>query len=82
MDRISPALAADLHQHELARTMGAISRLGEENRIVLALYYVEGLSGPEIAEVLGLSEAAFHEFFAAALTALRAEGGDVSRLAA
>lgn len=33
----------------------ALERLSEEHRIVLVLQFWEGLSGPEIAEVLGLS---------------------------
>jgi DNA-directed RNA polymerase specialized sigma24 family protein len=82
MEWRSPAFAADLAAHELARIVAAISALDEENRIVLALYYVEGLSGPDIAEVLGLPEEAFHHFFAAALTRLRADLSDGSLLAA
>lgn len=33
----------------------ALERLSEEHRIVLVLQFWEGLSGPEIAEVLGIS---------------------------
>jgi RNA polymerase sigma-70 factor (ECF subfamily) len=50
------ALTAELE--EIARVRAALARLVEEDREILTLRDVEGLSGPEVEAVLGLSRAA------------------------
>ncbi len=50
------ALTAELEETE--RVRGALGRLPEEDREILTLRDVEGLSGPEVEAVLGLSRAA------------------------
>jgi DNA-directed RNA polymerase specialized sigma24 family protein len=53
------------------RLKQVIAGLDEEHRIVLSLYYLEGLSGPEIAQILGTSEEVFLDFFSAAMNTVR-----------
>lgn len=55
----------------------ALGRLQQAEREVLALRYGGGLTGREIAEMIGLSEANVHQINSRALRKLRAELGGV-----
>jgi DNA-directed RNA polymerase specialized sigma subunit len=52
---------------------GAIRRLRTPERLILTLYYHEGLKLPEIALVLEMAEAEATQLYAQALAALREE---------
>jgi RNA polymerase sigma factor FliA len=52
---------------------GRVRRLGERERVVLALYYVRGLKLREIGEVMTITESRVSQIRTAALARLRAE---------
>ncbi len=56
-----------------ARLGAALSALPERQRVVVQLYELDGFSGPEIAELLGLSEGTVRWHLHEARKALRAE---------
>lgn len=56
-----------------ARLAAALGALPERQRLVLQLYELEGISGPEIAEMLGLSEGTVRWHLHEARKALRKE---------
>jgi RNA polymerase sigma-70 factor (ECF subfamily) len=68
-----------LRRSELrARTRMALARLPEHDRELLVLRHLEQLSTPEIAAILGISEAAFYTRHVRALERLRALLGDAA----
>ena len=59
---------------ELRHTLaGAINRLGEREKIVLTLYYYEGLTLAEIGQVLGVTESRVCQIHTKAVVQLRAK---------
>jgi DNA-directed RNA polymerase specialized sigma subunit len=65
-----------------AQLTNAIQSLGGLERLVVSLYYKEGLRLPEIGLVLGLGELEVTQIHAQALAALRAESIPARRQAA
>jgi len=73
---LQSTLAEDAHPatdwHRLAPHLeAALSQLGEGDRTLLALRFYENKSGPEVAALLGIREAAAHKRTARALERLR-----------
>jgi RNA polymerase sigma factor for flagellar operon FliA len=50
---------------------GAINRLGEREKIVITLYYFEGLTLAEIGQVLGVTESRVRQMQTKAVVQLR-----------
>lgn len=72
--------AGEIEGREIRRIMAAgVDRLPERERLVVALYYFEGLTFKEIGKVLGVSESRVYQLHTQAMTRLRAfmkqEGG-------
>jgi len=63
--------------HLLAR---AIEQLGERERIVVVLYYYEGMTLAEIGRVLGVTESRISQMHTAAMTRLRTRLTDAERV--
>jgi RNA polymerase sigma factor FliA len=55
---------------------GAINRLGEREKIVITLYYYEGLTLAEIGQVLGVTESRVCQMHPKAVLQLRAKMQD------
>ena len=55
---------------------GAINRLGEREKIVITLYYCEGLTLAEIGQVLGVTESRVCQMHTKAVLQLRAKMQD------
>jgi RNA polymerase sigma factor for flagellar operon FliA len=58
---------------------GAINRLGDREKIVLTLYYYEGLTLAEIGEVLGVTESRVCQIHTKAVLQLRARMAEPER---
>jgi RNA polymerase sigma-70 factor (sigma-E family) len=58
---------------ERSQLWGRVLRLPRQQRVVLALRFYEGLSDPEIAEVLGCAPGTVRGYASRALATLRAE---------
>lgn len=70
----------EIEGREIRRILAAgVDRLPERERLVVALYYFEGLTFKEIGKVLGVSESRVYQLHTQAMTRLRsfmkAEGG-------
>ncbi len=75
---------AEVEGKEIRRILAAgVDKLPERERLVVALYYFEGLTFKEIGMVLGVSESRVYQLHSQAMTRLRtfmkAEGGVPSR---
>jgi RNA polymerase sigma factor for flagellar operon FliA len=68
-------LSTDLLEDEQARgaLMYAVKDLAERDRIIIALYYFEGLTLAEIGQVLGVTESRVSQLHTRAALALRAK---------
>jgi RNA polymerase sigma factor for flagellar operon FliA len=55
---------------------GAINRLGEREKIVITLYYYEGLTLAELGQVLGVTESRVCQVHTKAVLQLRAKMQD------
>lgn len=76
--------AGEIEGKEIRRILGAgVDRLPERERLVVALYYYEGLTFKEIGKVLGVSESRVYQLHTQAMTRLRVfmqqEGGVQAR---
>jgi RNA polymerase sigma factor for flagellar operon FliA len=76
--------AGEVEGKEIRRIMAAgVDRLPERERLVVALYYFEGLTFKEIGKVLGVSESRVYQLHTQAMTRLRSymkqEGGVTAR---
>ena len=76
--------ASEIEGREIRRIMAAgVDKLPERERLVVALYYFEGLTFKEIGKVLGVSESRVYQLHTQAMTRLRtfmkAEGGVTAR---
>lgn len=74
----------EIEGREIRRIMAAgVDKLPERERLVVALYYFEGLTFKEIGKVLGVSESRVYQLHTQAMTRLRAfmkqEGGVTAR---
>ena len=58
---------------------GAINRLGEREKIVLTLYYYEGLTLAEIGQVLGVTESRVCQIHTKAILQLRSRLSEPQR---
>ncbi len=58
---------------------GAISRLGDREKLVLMLYYYEGLTLAEIGEVLGVTESRVCQIHTKAVIQLRSRMAEPER---
>ncbi|MFY9233547.1 MAG: FliA/WhiG family RNA polymerase sigma factor [Fimbriimonadaceae bacterium] len=72
--------SGEIEGRELRRIMAAgVDKLPERERLVVALYYFEGLTFKEIGKVLGVSESRVYQLHTQAMTRLRTfmkqEGG-------
>lgn len=72
--------SGEIEGREIRRILAAgVDRLPERERLVVALYYFEGLTFKEIGKVLGVSESRVYQLHTQAMTRLRAfmrqEGG-------
>jgi RNA polymerase sigma factor FliA len=72
--------SGEIEGKEIRRVMAAgVDRLPERERLVVALYYFEGLTFKEIGKVLGVSESRVYQLHTQAMTRLRTymnqEGG-------
>lgn len=72
--------SGEVEGREIRRILAAgVDRLPERERLVVALYYFEGLTFKEIGKVLGVSESRVYQLHTQAMTRLRAfmkqEGG-------
>ncbi len=63
-------------RHNLA---GAINRLGEREKMVLSLYYYEGLTLAEIGQVLGVTESRICQIHTKSIFQLRARMAELQR---
>ena len=71
-DTSSPDPVAVAEEHDLKRLLAeAIDTLPEKERLVVSLYYYEGLTGKEIAEVMGVSQSRISQLHSKAITRLR-----------
>lgn len=71
-DRSSPdPLTLLLEKEERAELVRAIEKLEDRDKVVLALYYQDGLTLKEIGQVLGVSESRVCQLHARAITRLR-----------
>lgn len=71
-DPTQPFLGQALEEEELVEELAkAISALPEKERLVITLYYYEGLTLKEIGEVLGVSEARACQLHSSAILKLR-----------
>jgi RNA polymerase sigma factor for flagellar operon FliA len=73
----------EVEGRELRRQLsGSVDRLPDRERLVIALYYYEGLTFKEIGRVLGVSESRVYQLHTQAMTRMRAhmhaEGGPVA----
>jgi len=69
-DSASPA--ADVEMRERMRALGAVTeRLPERERLVITLYYYEGLTFKEIGRVLGISESRVYQLHTQAVRRMR-----------
>ncbi len=65
-----PALEAEMHERR--RMLGAaIYRLPERERLVVSLYYYEGMTFKEIGKILGISESRVYQLHTQAVLRLR-----------
>ena len=72
--------AAAYEVEELKQILaGAINRLGEREKIVLTLYYYEGLTLAEIGQVLGVTESRVCQIHTKAILQLRSRMGEPQR---
>jgi RNA polymerase sigma factor for flagellar operon FliA len=76
--------AGEVEGKEIRRILAAgVDRLPERERLVVALYYFEGLTFKEIGKVLGVSESRVYQLHTQAMNRLRnfmkQEGGVVAR---
>ncbi|HZH97975.1 MAG TPA: FliA/WhiG family RNA polymerase sigma factor, partial [Fimbriimonadaceae bacterium] len=76
--------ASEIEGREIRRVLAAgVDRLPERERLVVALYYFEGLTFKEIGKVLGVSESRVYQLHTQAMTRLRhymlEEGGVPTR---
>ncbi len=72
-DKTSPNPELYAHRQERKRVMAeAIERLPEKERLVVTLYYYEGLTAKEISQVLGVSQSRISQLHGKALLRLRA----------
>lgn len=76
--------SGEVEGREIRRILAAgVDRLPERERLVVALYYFEGLTFKEIGKVLGVSESRVYQLHTQAMTRLRnfmhQEGGVISR---
>ena len=76
--------AGELEGREIRRILAAgVDKLPERERLVVALYYFEGLTFKEIGKVLGVSESRVYQLHTQAMTRLRnymhQEGGVQTR---
>lgn len=76
--------SAEIEGREIRRIMAAgVDKLPERERLVVALYYFEGLTFKEIGKVLGVSESRVYQLHTQAMTRLRTfmkqEGGVTAR---
>jgi FliA/WhiG family RNA polymerase sigma factor len=71
-EAMAPSLEAELHErkHMLGRSIG---RLPERERLVIALYYHEGMTFKEISTVLRISESRVYQLHTQAVLRLRAQ---------
>jgi len=68
----SAAPAAEVEMREMKRTLAAaIDRLPERERMVIALYYYEGLTFKEIGKILRISESRVYQLHTQAVIRLR-----------
>jgi RNA polymerase sigma factor for flagellar operon FliA len=58
---------------------GAINRLGDREKIVLSLYYYEGLTLAQIGQVLGVTESRVCQIHTKAVMLLRSRLSSVER---
>ncbi|GEL94357.1 RNA polymerase sigma factor WhiG [Cellulomonas composti] len=75
-DDPASSIEADETTYLLAR---AIEQLGERERIVVVLYYYEGMTLAEIGRVLGVTESRISQMHTAAMTRLRTRLVDAER---
>lgn len=70
-----PPLSPDVFEDEETREalMHAVQDLAERDRIIIALYYFEGLTLSEIGQVLGVTESRVSQLHTRAALALRAK---------
>ncbi len=65
--------SGEVEGKELRRLLGqGVDRLPERERLVVALYYFEGLTFKEIGKVLGVSESRVYQLHTQAMTRMRA----------
>lgn len=76
MDNVVSTLASAETHAALAELADWLSELPEEQRVALTLTAVEGLSGKEAADVLGISEGAVEQRVVRARAALRQKRSD------
>lgn len=70
---LAPTASALIDQRRERRLLlEALRRLPIESQVLLELYHLQGLSGPEVADVLGIGERAFRARLHRAMKALRA----------
>jgi RNA polymerase sigma factor for flagellar operon FliA len=69
-DSAPPSLEAEMHERK--RMLGrSIDRLPERERLVVALYYYEGMTFKEIGKILGISESRVYQLHTQAVLRLR-----------
>jgi DNA-directed RNA polymerase specialized sigma subunit len=81
-DRDVGHLLSDLGSQRSVLLRRAILNLEEQERLVLALTYIEGLNVRQIAEVLDLSASRIYQVRSAAMRKLRPDTGGALALAA
>ncbi len=71
-----PGVSAGIERRELSHELArAISQLPERDRLVLSLYYVDGLTMGEVAHSMGLSETRVSQLLRRTYARLRADRG-------